>query len=120
LRSFAEQGDDEEVQAAFRTGADRARTHGERLLSRLEQLGGSDSAASSALPAAVSELVPKLSQAGRVQEEQMVQNLSRGSPSGRAHPRCTRRLQRSRWRPATRKPNAWRARSSPKSVKPPS
>jgi ferritin-like metal-binding protein YciE len=74
LRSFAEQGDDDEVQAAFRAHADEARTHDERLTLRSEELGGTPSFVKTIL-ADVLERVPKFSQAGHVAEEQLVQNL---------------------------------------------
>jgi ferritin-like metal-binding protein YciE len=74
LRSFAEQGDDDEVQSAFLTHAGQTRTQHERLARRLEQLGGSPST-SKALLAGLYEMGPKLSQAGHVPEERITQNL---------------------------------------------
>jgi ferritin-like metal-binding protein YciE len=74
LRSFAEQGDDDEVQTAFRIHADRTRTHCERLTRRLEELGGTPSAVKTAM-AEVYGLAPKLSLAGQVAEDRIVENL---------------------------------------------
>lgn len=74
LRSFAEQGDDSEVQAAFRSLAEQTRTHCQRLTRRSEEVGGTLSVVKSML-ADLLERAPKLSQAAHVPEEQVVQNL---------------------------------------------
>jgi ferritin-like metal-binding protein YciE len=74
LRSFAEQGDDDEVQAAFRTHAGQTRIHYERLTHRLEELGGRPSAAKTAI-AELYGVAPKLSLAGQIAEDRIVENL---------------------------------------------
>ena len=74
LRSFAEQGDDDEVQAAFRTHAGQTRTHYERLTHRLEELGGTPSAVKMGM-GEVYFVAPKLSLAGQVAEDRIVENL---------------------------------------------
>jgi ferritin-like metal-binding protein YciE len=74
LRSFAEQGDDDEVQSAFLNHAGQTRTQHERLARRLEQLGGSPSTGKTVL-ADLYQMGPKLAQAGHVAEERITQNL---------------------------------------------
>lgn len=74
LRSFAQQGDDDEVQAAFLTHADQTRTQHERLARRLEQLGGTASTVKTIF-VDLYERAPKLSQAGHIAEERVVQDL---------------------------------------------
>jgi ferritin-like metal-binding protein YciE len=74
LRSFAQQGDDDEVQSAFLTYANQIRTHHDRLAQRLEQLGATPSNGKSVF-AELDELAPKLSQAGNIAEERITQNL---------------------------------------------
>jgi ferritin-like metal-binding protein YciE len=74
LRGFAQEGDDEEVQAAFRAHADQTRVQYERLTQRLETLGGSPSTAKS-LFAHLFALTPKAVQLGHSPAERLAQNL---------------------------------------------
>jgi ferritin-like metal-binding protein YciE len=74
LRSFAEEGDDAEVQTCFSEHADLTRQQHQRLSSRLEALGGSTSTVKSFLDQLFS-VVPKPAEALRWPEEQLVQNL---------------------------------------------
>ncbi len=74
LRGFAEEGDDEEVQAVFQAHAEETRAQYERLSERLEALGGTSSTSKSML-AQVLSLAPQAAQAGHTQEERLAQNL---------------------------------------------
>jgi ferritin-like metal-binding protein YciE len=74
LRSFAQEGDDADVQAAFLAHADETRIQSERLAERLQMLGGSSSAIKSFL-ARLFELAPKTVQLGDGQEQRVAQNL---------------------------------------------
>ena len=74
LRSFAEQGDDDEVQTAFRAHAEQTRTHCARLTRRLEELGGTPSPVKTAM-AELYGMAPKLSLAAQVAEDRIVENL---------------------------------------------
>ena len=74
LRAFSEEGDDDEVRAAFAQHADETRHHHERLSARLEQLGGASSAVKTPL-ANVFNAVPKLVLAPQGPEERTAQNL---------------------------------------------
>jgi hypothetical protein len=71
LNEFANHGDDLDVQVVFRSQADEMRTNYQRLAARLEQLGGAETAGQSA----GSDLAPRISESGRIQEEQTLQNL---------------------------------------------
>lgn len=72
LRGFASEGDDEDVQAAFDRHADETRSQQERLVERLQQMGGS-------VPAAVhtsaEEMASQILQEGRIEEERTVRRL---------------------------------------------
>ena len=74
LRAFSQEGDDEDVRAAFAQHADETRHHHERLSARLEQLGGASPLTRSAL-ANVFSVVPKLALAPHQPEERTAQNL---------------------------------------------
>lgn len=74
LRKFADEGDDEDVQAAFAAHADQTQNQHERLAERLEQLGSRTSNAVHPLPRAL-ELTQQVSEAGHIQEELTVQHL---------------------------------------------
>ncbi|HZS54215.1 MAG TPA: ferritin-like domain-containing protein [Bryobacteraceae bacterium] len=74
LRSFASEGDDEDVQLAFAEHADETRVHRERLRERLSSVGGGDLAEAGVL-APVLDLRPKFARAGNTLEERLVQNL---------------------------------------------
>ncbi len=74
LSEFANQGDDLDVQVVFRSQADEMRTNYQRLTARLEQLGGPETGVGSALSELV-ESAPQMSESGRIQEEQTLQNL---------------------------------------------
>jgi ferritin-like metal-binding protein YciE len=74
LRSFAQEGDDADVQAAFLTHADETRIQSERLTERLQTLGGGSSAIKSFF-ADLFELAPKTVQLGDGQEQRVAQNL---------------------------------------------
>ncbi len=74
LRSFAAEPDDDEVQAVFLAHADETRLHSERLTTRLEELGGSPSAAKGFL-AEIFSLTPKAAQGAHRQEERIAHNL---------------------------------------------
>jgi ferritin-like metal-binding protein YciE len=74
LRSFAEEGDDTEVQDAFLTHAEETRVQHERLTARLEALGGGRSAVKSFLEQLFA-VVPKPAQVGNSGDERLVQNL---------------------------------------------
>ena len=91
LRSFAEEGDDVEVQAAFLTHAEETRVHQERLAARLRTLGGGTSAVKSFLDQLFA-FTPKSTQVGHSQDERLVQNLMWLSRWKRANARCMRRL----------------------------
>jgi ferritin-like metal-binding protein YciE len=74
LRSFAAEGDDEDVQLAFGEHAEETRLQHERLSAHLRSFGSAEPKAESSL-AALSELPPKLAQAGSTVEERLVQHL---------------------------------------------
>jgi ferritin-like metal-binding protein YciE len=74
LRSFADEGDDPEVQSLFRNRADQTRQHHEDLTSRLEALGGTTSAVKSFVDQLFSA-VPKSAQIARSSDERLVQNV---------------------------------------------
>ncbi|HEX3682536.1 MAG TPA: DUF892 family protein [Bryobacteraceae bacterium] len=74
LRSFAVEGDDGEVQAAFLTHAEETRVQQKRLGARLQALGGGTSAVKSFLDQLFT-LTPKSTQIGHSQDERLVQNL---------------------------------------------
>jgi ferritin-like metal-binding protein YciE len=74
LRSFAAEGDDAEVQAAFLTHAEETRVQQERLGARLQALGGGTSAVKSFLDQLFA-LGPKSTQIGHSLDERLVQNL---------------------------------------------
>lgn len=74
LRSFAQEGDDEEVQAAFQKHADETKIQYQKLTERLETLGGAVSAAKS-LFAHLFTLTPKTAQIGHSAHERLTQNL---------------------------------------------
>lgn len=74
LRTFATEGDDQEVQFVFAGHADETRSQFDRLLSRLTALGGSESRAKSG-SAKFFSLAPSISEIGHTPEERLVQNL---------------------------------------------
>jgi ferritin-like metal-binding protein YciE len=74
LRTFANEGDDEEVQFLFADHADETREHTERLKAQLEALGGDEEGGSTTL-ASLLDFAPKFAQAGHTTEERLVQNL---------------------------------------------
>jgi ferritin-like metal-binding protein YciE len=74
LQGFAEEGDDEEVEAVFAIHAAETRRQYDRLTARLEELGGSPSTTKSFL-AHVFGLAPKPVQMGHAPEERTTQNL---------------------------------------------
>ena len=74
LRAFSEEGDDDEVRAAFAQHADETRHHHQRLSARLEQLGGAPLLSRSAL-ANILSVTPKLPLPPHRPEERTTQNL---------------------------------------------
>jgi ferritin-like metal-binding protein YciE len=74
LRSFATEGDDEEVQSAFAEHADETRSQYDRLKTRLTALGAEESQTKSLLTS-LPDSAPKFAQAGENIEERLVQNL---------------------------------------------
>lgn len=74
LRSFAEEGDDEQVRALFLAHAEQTASQSQRLASRLEQLGGSVSGLRSAA-ASVFSLAPKSVHVPHIPEELTARNL---------------------------------------------
>jgi ferritin-like metal-binding protein YciE len=74
LQGFAQEGDDEEVEAVFAIHAAETRRQYDRLTARLEELGGSPSTAKSFL-AHVFGVAPKSAQVGHASEERTTQNL---------------------------------------------
>jgi ferritin-like metal-binding protein YciE len=74
LDTFAKEGDDPAVQAAFQQHAVETRRQYERLTRRLEQLGGSTSTVKSLL-ANLFGMSPKVAQLGHEKEERTTQNL---------------------------------------------
>jgi ferritin-like metal-binding protein YciE len=74
LRTFAKEGRNTEVQAAFSQHADETRTQYERLTARLEQLGGSPSVTKSFL-AHMFNMAPALAKIGYEADERTTQNL---------------------------------------------
>lgn len=84
LRQFAGEGDDEDVQAAFRAYADEVQRHSVLLEQRLGELGGSASEGGRAFAHAVSDAAGRPVTA-HIQEERTVQNLllAFGTASGK-------------------------------------
>ena len=74
LRSFAQEGDDDEVQLTFAEHAEATRLQIDRLAKRLAGLGEEKSSAKSGL-ASFLALAPAIAQAGHIVEERLVQNL---------------------------------------------
>ena len=74
LRSFAEEGDDSEVQQAFAEQARRTSSHVVQLTARLEDLGGSHSRAKGFM-AQLFSLAPRTAQITHGEEERLAQNL---------------------------------------------
>lgn len=74
LRSFANDGDDEEVQLFFAEHADETRAHSDRLRERLVSLGA-DAEEGRTVLASLLDFAPKFAQAGHTVEERLVQNL---------------------------------------------
>jgi ferritin-like metal-binding protein YciE len=74
LRSFAGEGDDQEVQGLFLRHADETRSQHARLAARLEQLGGSTSLAKELLAQFLSH-APAAAKLTHTAEERIVQNL---------------------------------------------
>jgi ferritin-like metal-binding protein YciE len=74
LRMFAREADDSQLQQLFSEHADETRTQHERLSARLEEIGGSPSAARSFL-AHLYGIAPKAAQAGRESSERAAQDL---------------------------------------------
>jgi ferritin-like metal-binding protein YciE len=74
LRSFANEGDDEEVQFLFADHADETRAQRERLKAHLASLGAGEEEGRTALPSLL-DFAPKFAQAGHTMEERLVQNL---------------------------------------------
>lgn len=74
LRGFAQQGDDDEVQAAFLAHAEETRVHAQQLVSRLEALGGSASAGKNFL-ARLFSFTAKTAQLGHSPGEELLGNL---------------------------------------------
>ncbi len=74
LRSFAAEGDDDEVQAAFAVQARLTAVQITKLTARLEQFGGSPSTAKSLLGKFFG-LAPKTAQLTHREEERLTQNL---------------------------------------------
>lgn len=74
LRKFAGEGDDEDVQTAFSTRAEQAKRQQERLLERLQELGGGISTDSHDF-AHVFEAVAQPLSSGEIQEERAVYRL---------------------------------------------
>jgi ferritin-like metal-binding protein YciE len=74
LSGFAQEGDDADVQSAFLFHADETRTQSERLIERLQALGGTASSAGN-LFSHLFELAPKPVQLGDGPEARVVQNL---------------------------------------------
>lgn len=74
LRSMAQEGDDPNVQQLFAQHADETRSQYERLIARLEELGGSPSTMKSVW-AHVFGMAPKGAQLGQEEEDKNTQNL---------------------------------------------
>ncbi len=74
LRSFANVGDDEDVQLVFAEHAGETRAQADRLKARLVALGADELEANNWL-ASLAEFAPKFAQAGPTEEERLVQNL---------------------------------------------
>ncbi len=74
LRSFAQEGDDDEVQLTFAEHAEETRLQLDRLTNRLASLGAAKSSAKSGL-ASFLTLAPAIAQSGHIVEERLVQNL---------------------------------------------
>jgi ferritin-like metal-binding protein YciE len=75
LRQFASDGDDDEVQLAFRLHADETRSQRDRLAVRLRQLGGDAGSAGSSSSAHFFDLPPGSGNGARVPEERIARNL---------------------------------------------
>jgi ferritin-like metal-binding protein YciE len=74
FRAFSEEGDDEEVRAAFAQHADETRRQHERLNARLKEFGGASSSSHSVLVDILS-WTPKLGRSAHRQEEKTAHNL---------------------------------------------
>ena len=74
LRSFSQEGDDEEVRSLFALHATQAHVQYERLTDRLEQLGGAPSGAKDLL-AQLLGILPRTVQLAHRQEERTAQDL---------------------------------------------
>ena len=74
LRSFAQEGDDSEVQFAFAEHAEETRRQQERLSMRLAALGSGRSGSESFL-SSLPDFAPKFAQAGSTVDERLLQNL---------------------------------------------
>jgi len=78
LRTFSREGDDAEVQAAFASHAEETQLQHRRLTMRLEELGGSPSAAKGLLAhvfGITPGMSPRIAQATHTPEERLAQNL---------------------------------------------
>ena len=74
LRTLAREADDQQLQRLFAEHAEETRTQHERLSTRLEEIGGSPSAAKSFL-AHLYGIAPKTAQLARDQSERNTQDL---------------------------------------------
>lgn len=74
LRSFAAEGDDEEVQLTFGEHAEETRLQHELLSVQLQSFSPAEPQAESSL-ASLAELAPKFAQGGSTVEERLVQHL---------------------------------------------
>lgn len=74
LRSFAKEGDNQQVKRLFEQHADETKTQYEQLTQRLEALGGSTSATKSFL-AHMFNMTPATAKLGHEKEERVTQNL---------------------------------------------
>lgn len=75
LRAFSEEGDDDEVKAAFRQHADETGVQSGRLRARLQELNASPSVVKS-VAASLLAPAPSLAQIPSIQEERTVQNVA--------------------------------------------
>ncbi len=75
LKTFSEEGDDDEVQALFAEHARQTSTQIERLTNRMEALGGQRPSKAKSLMAHVFALAPRAAQLTHSQEERLTQNL---------------------------------------------
>lgn len=74
LRSFASEGDDEEVQLVFSEHADETRLQYDRLKARLAALGETEAESTSVL-SSLPDFAPQFAQAGDRVEERLIQKL---------------------------------------------